>query len=106
MRLFLVILGLTLAGIFSVVWSNSHYAAPLICVVYGLWLRRSAICVECAFHGCNLVSHYPGSLFSCWCSILGHNSAIASVTRCYSPVQYGPVARLSSKNSNICRESI
>ena len=39
MRLFLVILGLTLAGIFSVVWSNSHYAAPLICVVYGLMVQ-------------------------------------------------------------------
>src|SRR5258708_18781016 len=39
MRLLMVILGLTLVGIFSVVWSNSHYAAPLICVVYGLMVQ-------------------------------------------------------------------
>ena len=36
MRLLLVTLLLSLAGVFAVIWSAPHYAAPLTCVIYAL----------------------------------------------------------------------
>jgi hypothetical protein len=36
MRLLLVTLALVTLGVFVVVWSNAHYAAPLTCVIYAL----------------------------------------------------------------------
>jgi hypothetical protein len=39
MRMFLVTLIVGMAGIFAVIWSNSHYAAPLICVFFGLLVQ-------------------------------------------------------------------
>jgi hypothetical protein len=39
MRMFLVTLTVGMAAVFAVIWSNSHYAAPLICVFYGLLVQ-------------------------------------------------------------------
>ena len=36
MRFFVVTAGLVLAGIFVLVWSNPHYAAPITCVIFAL----------------------------------------------------------------------
>src|SRR5947209_16503945 len=36
MRVLWATLFVTLAAVFAVIWSNSHYAAPLVCVFYGL----------------------------------------------------------------------
>ncbi len=36
MRLLVVTLFLCLAGVFAVIWSAPHYAAPVTCIVYGL----------------------------------------------------------------------
>ena len=39
MRIFLATLAVGLAATFAIIWSNSHYAAPLICVFYGLLVQ-------------------------------------------------------------------
>jgi hypothetical protein len=39
LRLFWVTLAVVTAAMFAVVWSQSHYAAPLTCVVYGLLVQ-------------------------------------------------------------------
>ncbi len=36
MRLLLVTLFLTLAGVFAVIWSAPHYAAPVTCIIYAI----------------------------------------------------------------------
>jgi len=36
MRLLIVIFVLGILGIFAVIWSNAHYAAPLVCVIFAL----------------------------------------------------------------------
>jgi hypothetical protein len=36
MRLLIVILPLVMFGVFAVIWSNAHYAAPLTCVIFAL----------------------------------------------------------------------
>jgi hypothetical protein len=41
MRLLIVTLFLCLAGVFAVIWSAPHYAAPVTCIIYGL-LAQSA----------------------------------------------------------------
>jgi hypothetical protein len=39
MRLLVVIFSLSIAGVFAVVWSAPHYAAPLTCVIYALLVQ-------------------------------------------------------------------
>src|SRR5260370_12924389 len=36
MRLLIVTLALVTPGVFAVIWSNAHYAAPLTCVIFAL----------------------------------------------------------------------
>ena len=38
-RFFLVTAGLVMAGIFALVWSNPHYAAPITCVIFALLVQ-------------------------------------------------------------------
>jgi hypothetical protein len=39
MRMLLVTLAVGMAATFAIVWSNSHYAAPLLCVFFGLLVQ-------------------------------------------------------------------
>jgi hypothetical protein len=39
MRLLIVILPLVIVGVFAVIWSNAHYAAPLMCVIFALLIQ-------------------------------------------------------------------
>jgi hypothetical protein len=38
-KLFWIILAMVIAALFTVVWSQSHYAAPLTCILYGLLVQ-------------------------------------------------------------------
>jgi hypothetical protein len=39
MRLLIATLALVTAGVFAVIWSNAHYAAPLTCVIFALTVQ-------------------------------------------------------------------
>jgi hypothetical protein len=39
MRLLLITLSLVAAGVFAVIWSNAHYAAPVTCVIFALTVQ-------------------------------------------------------------------
>jgi hypothetical protein len=39
MRLLMITFSLVTAGVFAVIWSNAHYAAPITCVIFGLTVQ-------------------------------------------------------------------